>query len=219
MDSNGDDLDGTPAQRVTLSRGDRILCQFNCRLPGEHMAYNAAVAAVTAHRLGAEWSAIGRALSGFRGLDRRMQLVGRVNGAPVIDDYGHHPTEIEATLGALRAHHRPERRGGRLICVFQPHQHSRTRFLLDRFAESFTEADEVIVPPIYFVRDREADRAAVSAEDLVERLRNRGTEARSADRFEEVHDRVQREAGPEDLVVVMGAGPVWKIARELVGAR
>ncbi len=72
----------------------------------------------------------------------------------IMDDYGHHPTEIRATLLALREHYRPQR----LVCVFQPHQHSRTRFLLDDFARSFAHADVTIVPDIYFVRDSEADR-------------------------------------------------------------
>src|SRR5690606_25407217 len=91
----------------------------------------------------------------------------------VYDDYGHHPTEVDSTLRALRAHEKPRR----LVCVFQPHQHSRTRFLLDQFAESFSSADVVIVPHIYFVRDSEVEKTRVSAWDLVDRLRQRGIQA------------------------------------------
>ncbi len=77
-------------------------------------------------------------------------MLGERDGVRVYDDYGHHPTEIEATLRALRQSEHPEERGGRLICVFQPHQHSRTRFLLEEFATSFEQADIVIVPHFDF---------------------------------------------------------------------
>ncbi|MEO0586966.1 MAG: UDP-N-acetylmuramate--L-alanine ligase, partial [Planctomycetota bacterium] len=150
------------------------LMTFARPLPGEHMAYNAAAAAITAHTLGVDWPDIADALSTFKGLDRRMQTLGSRNGVTVVDDYGHHPTEIDATLRALRQHHRPDK----LVCVFQPHQHSRTRFLLDAFAASFADADHVLIPDIYFVRDSEAERRSVSAQDLVDRLTARNHDAR-----------------------------------------
>jgi len=213
------------AQRVTLRRAGAVRCRFDLRMPGEHMAYNAAAAAITAHRLGASWDAVGRALSTFRGLDRRMQRLGTMPaGARVVDDYGHHPTEIDATLRALRQHYLPAREAadppdaesGRLICVFQPHQHSRTRFLLDQFAASFSDADVVIVPPIYFVRDSEADRRAVRSEHLVSKLADRGVDARHIADFDDIVAHLRQIARPDDLIVVMGAGPVWTIAHQLV---
>ncbi len=191
----------------------RIVASWPNPLPGDHMAYNASVAAVTAHRLGAPWDAVADAVAGFRGLDRRMQRLGERGGAVVIDDYGHHPTEIDTTLRALRRHYRPDR----LICVFQPHQHSRTRFLMDQFAVSFGEADMVIVPEIYFVRDSEAERQAVTAQDLVERLRETGVQAMHLSPFEAIVERLQVIARPGDLVVTMGAGDVWKVARAFLG--
>src|SRR5690606_38350790 len=110
----------------------------------------------------------------------RMQLLGEKplqtetrGKLTIVDDYGHHPTEVETTLRALRQHYKPSR----LICVFQPHQHSRTRFLMEQFAASFSAADIVIVPHIYFVRDSEEERRAVSAADLVDRLRHRNIQA------------------------------------------
>lgn len=202
------------AQEVALSwRGDPV-CRFTCGMSGEHMAFNASVAAVTAHRLGAAWEDIAAALSSFRGLDRRMQVIGERAGVTVVDDYGHHPTEIAATLRALRMQYGP----ARLICVFQPHQHSRTRFLLDQFAASFGEADEVVVPHIYFVRDSEADQRAVSAADLVAKLNARGVRARHIDAFDDIVGHLKREARAGDLVVVMGAGPVWHVARDFMQA-
>ena len=204
--------------RVALHRrpSSRPLARWRSALPGEHMAYNAAVAAILAGNLGCRWKDIERALSGFEGVDRRMQRVGRVavrgGEALVVDDYAHHPTEIDTTLRALREHHRP----GRLVCVFQPHQHSRTRFLMDQFARCFTEADRVLVPDIYFVRDSEAERQAVTAEHLVDRLCERGTDARYLGSFEAIAEALGRDLRPGDLIVTMGAGDVWRVGRTLV---
>ncbi|HVZ93201.1 MAG TPA: Mur ligase domain-containing protein [Phycisphaerales bacterium] len=137
---------------------------------------------------------------------------GRGSGVAVYDDYGHHPTEIDCTLRALREFEKPETRGGRLICVFQPHQHSRTRHLLDEFAQSFSHADVVIVPHIYFVRDSEIEKTKVSSADLVDRLRKRGVHAMHLYPFEAIVEQLQNLCRPGDLLVVMGAGPVWQVA-------
>jgi len=194
---------------VRLRHGSDTLTQWTSPMPGEHMAYNAAAAAITAPRLGADANTIARAIESFQGLDRRMQRLGKRNGVNVIDDYGHHPTEIDTTLRALRQHEQP----GRLICIFQPHQHSRTRFLLDEFAASFNAADIVIVPDIYFVRDSENERHAVTAGDLVDRLRQRGATAMHLYPFDAIVEQLHVITRPDDLVVTMGAGDVWKIAR------
>jgi len=130
----------------------------------------------------------------------------------VFDDYGHHPTECEKTLRALRAAHNPRR----LVCVFQPHQHSRTRFLLEQFASSFSSADEIIVPHIYFVRDSEAEKTRVSAQDLVDRLGERGKSALHIPTFEAITAFLEENCQDGDLVVTMGAGPVNRIARDFL---
>jgi UDP-N-acetylmuramate--alanine ligase len=154
------------------------------------------------------------AIGGFAGVDRRMTEMGRVNGAVVVDDYGHHPTEVRATLKALRERYAPKR----LLCVFQPHQHSRTRFLLDDFATAFAMADETIVPDIYFVRDSEAERHRVSATDLVDRVRRNGQHARHMPEFPVIVGYLRSEVRAGDLVVTMGAGNVWEIGRDLVSS-
>ena len=174
---------------------------------------NSAFAGALAITVGAKPYAAAEALASFRGVDRRLQFLGEIGGVRVYDDYGHHPTEIDATLRALRQHERPT---GRLICVFQPHQHSRTRFLLDEFAQSFSSADAVIVPHIYFVRDTEHEKTLVGADDLVQRLRDRGVEARHIDAFDDIVEHLRRWCEPGDLLVVMGAGPVWKVAHRFV---
>jgi UDP-N-acetylmuramate--alanine ligase len=187
-------------------------------LPGAHNAMNAATAAAIASLLGADADRVAESIAAFRGLHRRSQFLGEralpSGGAVrVYDDYGHHPTEIDATLRALRDFEKPQDRGGRLVCVFQPHQHSRTRFLLDEFASAFSSADVVIVPHIYFVRDSQAEKQKVSAGDLVDKLRHRGVQAMHLYPFEAIIEQLQVICRPGDLLVVMGAGPVDQVAR------
>ena len=205
--------------RISLLRDGAPLAAWTNRMPGEHNALNSGAAAILAHTLGADWSRIATALESFEGLDRRMQRLGarRVTGGQVVvyDDYGHHPSEIEATLVALRATEAPRR----LICVFQPHQHSRTRFLLEQFADSFSAADVVIVPHIYFVRDSEIERHRVTAADLVDRLRERGVTAMHLYPFEAIVEHLELLCRDGDLVVIMGAGPVWQVARAFLAGK
>lgn len=206
-----------PGSRVYLYHRGKRVAEWLSPLPGDHMAYNAAAAAITAWRLGSSWSQIAAGLACFEGLDRRMQYLGRrpIEGGcvTIVDDYGHHPTEIDTTLRALRQHYRPRR----LICVFQPHQHSRTRFLMDQFAASFSEADIVIVPQIYFVRDSEMERHAVTAADLVDRLRHKQVQAMHLDPFDAIVEQLEVASRPGDLLVTMGAGDVWQVARNFLG--
>ena len=201
-------------QRTGILEEGMWTVQWTNPMPGAHNALNAAAAVILAHQLGVEWDEAAEAMAAFTGLDRRTQRLGTravEDGCVIVyDDYGHHPTEIERTLKALRTHEQPER----LICVFQPHQHSRTRFLLEQFAESFSEADEVLVPPIYFVRDSEAEKHRVSAVDLVSRLQDRGTAARHVDSFDAIVEILEQDLVAGDLLVIMGAGPVWTIGRD-----
>ncbi len=206
-------------RRVGILRDGMWTIQWTNPSPGTHNALNAAAAAILAVRLGVDWEHLIEPLEAFSGVDRRLQRLGEIDtsdgGAAVVyDDYGHHPTEIETTLRALRAAETPKR----LVCVFQPHQHSRTRFLLDQFALSFSSADEVIVPKIYFVRDSEKEKQRVSAQDLVDRLVAQGACARHVADFQDIVAHLRSTMRDGDLVVVMGAGPVWTIAHELVAA-
>ena len=191
----------------------RPVAELKLAVAGEHNLFNATVALAACAACGVDPAKAAEALASFSGVDRRMTRVGEYNGATVVDDYGHHPTEVRATLKALRERYGPRR----LFCVFQPHQHSRTRFLLDEFATAFASADETIVPDIYFVRDSEAERARVSAADLVERVAHNGQKARHLPRFDAIVDYLRGVVGPGDLVVTMGAGNVWEVGRELVG--
>ena len=119
------------------------LGSFELHVPGRHNALNATAAVAIAHQLGLDGDKIAVGISSFRGVDRRFQIRGHARGITVVDDYGHHPTEIRATLAAAR-----ECCHGRIHVVFQPHRYSRTRDLLDEFGGAFADADTVIVLPI-----------------------------------------------------------------------
>jgi len=151
-------------------------------------------------------------LPDFTGVDRRLMFKDRLGQIAVLDDYAHHPTEIRASLQAIRQRYQP----GRIWCIFQPHQYSRTRFLLDDFSESFKLADVTIVPEIYFVRDSQAAKKEVNSQILVERMRANGTEAVFIDSFGAICDYLKKNVMPGDLVVTMGAGDIWKVADEYI---
>jgi UDP-N-acetylmuramate--alanine ligase len=196
-----------------VQRAGREVARLKLSIPGEHNLMNATMAVAACAACGVEAARAAEAISGFAGVDRRMTAMGVApSGATVIDDYGHHPTEIRATLAALRERYRPRR----LLCVFQPHQHSRTRFLLEDFAASFAAADVTIVPDIFFVRDSEAERHRVSSGDLVEKINQNGCQALHLPEFSGIIEYLRRQTAAGDLVVTMGAGNVWEIGRDLV---
>ncbi len=202
--------------RGEVSHSGRPVAELVLSVAGRHNLFNATMAVAACAAYGVSPDRAAEALRTFTGVDRRMSEVGRVgratDGAIVVDDYGHHPTEIRATLGALRERYQPKR----LLCVFQPHQHSRTRFLLEDFAASFAGADETIVPDIYFVRDSESERHLVSSDELVARIEQAGQRALHLPDFADIVRHLRAEARPGDLVVTMGAGNVWEIGRDLV---
>jgi UDP-N-acetylmuramate--alanine ligase len=180
-------------------------------IAGEHNLMNATMATAACAACGLDAGEVIQTLSRFEGVDRRMTVMGRYHGATVVDDYGHHPTEIRITLKALRERFDPRR----LICIFQPHQHSRTRSLLEDFAASFVLADETIVPDIYFVRDSEAERQRVTSADLVDRVKANGQKAVHLPSFGQIVEYIRENAREDDLIVTMGAGNIWEIGRDL----
>jgi UDP-N-acetylmuramate--alanine ligase len=190
----------------------RLLGPTQIQLPGKHNVMNALAVVAMAVNAGLEPGRILELLPGFAGMDRRIMLKGRVRQIAVLDDYAHHPTEIRASLQAMRERFVPRR----IWCVFQPHQYSRTRFLLDDFAESFKLADVTIVPEIYFVRDSQKEKKEINAQMLVERMRENGTEAIFIDNFAAICDYLKRNVTAGDLVVTMGAGDIWKVADEYI---
>jgi UDP-N-acetylmuramate--alanine ligase len=192
-------------------RGSRV-ASIQLSVAGEHNLINATMAIAACYAVGIEPQLAANAIGMFTGVDRRMTEVGKFNGAIVVDDYGHHPTEIRATLRALREKYQPNR----LICVFQPHQGSRTRLLLDEFAVSFIDATETIVPDIYFVRDSAAEPEQISSAKLVARIEGNGQRARHLPTFKQIVEHLRRDLKTGDVIVTMGAGNVNEIGRELV---
>lgn len=191
---------------------DNLLGPTRISLPGKHNVMNALAAVAMAVNAGLEPGRILELLPGFTGMDRRIMLKGRVGQITVLDDYAHHPTEIRASLQAMREKYKPKR----IWCVFQPHQYSRTRFLLDDFAESFKLADVTIVPEIYFVRDSQKEKKEINAQILVSQMRDNGTDAIFIDGFAAICDYLKKNVSEGDLVVTMGAGDIWKVADEYI---
>lgn len=179
-------------------------------LPGLHNIENALAVTAILTEAGLPPQRICELLPEFTGTDRRLMFKGKIHDIMVMDDYAHHPTEIRASLAGIRQRYQPRR----LWCVFQPHQYSRTRFLLDDFAESFKLADITIVPEIYFVRDTAESKSKVNAETLVERIRKTGSDALFINDFGGILEHLQNHVQAGDLVVTMGAGTIWKVADE-----
>jgi len=209
------------AQNIQLKDGlyafdvyhnDELLGATKIALPGRHNILNALAVVAMATGAGLPAQQILQLLPDFTGIDRRLMLKEKIGGVTVLDDYAHHPTEIRASLEAIRERYQPRR----IWCVFQPHQYSRTRFLLDDFAESFKLADVTIVPEIYFVRDSQAAKKEINSQILVERMRANGTEAVFIDSFDRICDYLKDNITAGDLVVTMGAGDIWKVADEYI---
>ncbi len=219
-------IDGEPAWSTRITRlkngcycgeiwfRNEPLALIELSVAGEHNLINATMAVAACRAVGIDPQRAASAIASFKGVDRRMTEMGKFNGAIVVDDYGHHPTEIRATLKALRERYQP----ARLICVFQPHQASRTRLLLDEFAGCFIDATETLLPDIYSVRDTESDRASVSSGELASRIQKNGQTARHLPKFEQIVDHLRHDAREGDVIVTMGAGTVWQIGRELINS-
>jgi UDP-N-acetylmuramate--alanine ligase len=195
-----------------LRREGRPLATCRLGIAGRHNVANALAAAALAAHAGAEPERIAEALATFEGVHRRMTYRGSGRGVTIIDDYAHHPTEIRATLAAIRLRYAPKR----MWAVFQPHQASRTRLLMEEFVTAFKDADLVLIPDIYSVRDTDADRAAVTSEALVQRICSAGRAAHYVPTLEGLCDYVEPRLAAGDVIVTMGAGDVWKVADGLV---
>lgn len=180
-------------------------------VPGIHNKKNAAAAFTVATVLGIDTKNIQSSLESFAGTWRRFEYKGETkNGARVYDDYSHHPTEIRAALQGARELYPRER----LIVAFQPHLYSRTKLLLEDFSAAFSQADEVVLAPIYAAR--EVDDGTVSSEILADKISERGSYSQSFKTLKETGDYLSGKSKKGDVVVVMGAGDIYKIAENIV---
>jgi len=183
------------------------------RVAGRHNVCNALAAAALGHWCGAGYGDIVSALDLFPGLKRRLESIGTIDGIAWIDDYAHHPTAVAAALAAVRQLHR----GCRVWCVFQPHQVSRTRRLLDELAESLQNADKIVVAEIFRAREPWSNPGDVSALDLAAAVRRRGGDVAEVHEIADIAEHLRKKLATGDVVVTMGAGDIWKLRHELVG--
>jgi UDP-N-acetylmuramate--alanine ligase len=187
--------------------------QYSLALAGEHNVSNALAALAAATWAGVGQEIVQLALSEFTGAERRFQFLGEKRGALVYDDYGHHPTEIQATLRAAKARY-PDRR---IWCVFQPHQVSRTRIFMKDFARSFGDAHLVLLPEIYEARgSSNGNGKKVSSADLAKAISENGKAALFLPTFDEVLGFLKDKVTPDCLVLTLGAGDVDRIARRFL---
>jgi UDP-N-acetylmuramate--alanine ligase len=182
---------------------------FELHVPGRHNVLNATAAVAIARQLEVTPDKIAEGLNRFRGVDRRFQHRGEVRGITVVDDYGHHPTEIRATLAAAR-----ECGHGKIHVIFQPHRFSRTLDLLDEFSGAFRDADTVIVLPIYAASEEPIP--GVTAERLAGRIE--GPRVKYAPEFAAAVAAVLVQAREGDLVLTLGAGSVSQLAAQILAA-
>ncbi|MGB6780508.1 MAG: UDP-N-acetylmuramate--L-alanine ligase [Terracidiphilus sp.] len=195
--------------RFKVITASGILGPFELHVPGRHNVLNATAAVAIAHQLEVPADRIAAGIRNFRGVDRRFQLRGKARGVSVVDDYGHHPTEISATLAAAR-----ECGFRRIHVVFQPHRYTRTADLMDRFATAFTLADSVFVLPIYAASEKPI--AGVTAERLAERIE--GPKVHFVADFPSAIEAVTAAANEGDLILTLGAGNVSQLAPQIVDA-
>lgn len=199
----------------TMSRKGTALGTIELSVPGKHNMYNAMATVISCLEAGIPFDQIAATIVEFHGAKRRFQVLGESNDILIIDDYAHHPTEIEATISAARA------TGKRIIAVFQPQRYSRTFFLLDAFSRAFSEANEVIITDIYSPAGEKQIEGVHSSKlvDLI--VQNSNANAIYLPTKEAVIEELKDRLQPGDLVLTMGAGDIWKagdaLARHLRG--
>ncbi len=205
--------DGAPAMaRFEVNARGLVLGPFELHVPGRHNVLNATAAVAIGVQLGIAPEKIAAGLKSFRGVDRRFQVRGVVAGVTVIDDYGHHPTEVKATLQAAR-----ECGYRRVLVMFQPHRYTRTRDLMAEFAASFGDADGVQVLDIYAASEQPIE--GVTGAALAEAIRaQQGGRVMYAASMAEAVERLAADARPGDMVLTLGAGSVSQAGGMLLEA-
>jgi UDP-N-acetylmuramate--alanine ligase len=209
------DLDLGPAgSRYTATFEGRALGKVTLAVPGAHNVTNSLAAVAVGLDLDVPFEAVAAGLASFTGVDRRFQVRGEAGGVLVIDDYGHHPTEIRTTLETLR------RRAGerRTVVLFQPHRYTRTQALWDEFGRAFHQADRLLLTDIYPASEEEIP--GVTAEALARAIAERGhRQVEWAGDLKAATERLVAEAREGDVVLTLGAGSVWTAGEELLRRR
>jgi len=199
--------------RFTLYYKDHMLGRMMLNVPGLFNVSNALAAVAIARELDLPISVIRQGLESFHGVHRRLEVKGKVNGVTVVDDYGHHPTEIRETLKAAK-----QVWPGRLHVVFQPHRYTRTSALFDDFLTAFTNADHLIITDIYPAS--EAPIRGIHSRRLCEGIMNSGQEeVIYKTTFDAIVDHLHRTTRAGDTVLILGAGNVWKVGEAFLAGQ
>jgi UDP-N-acetylmuramate--alanine ligase len=205
---------GPMGSRYVATHGGQTLGPLEVAVPGAHNVLNSLAAVAVGLELGVAFSAIQEGLASFTGVDRRFQIRGEAGGVLVVDDYGHHPTEIRATLEALRN----RAAGRRTVVLFQPHRYTRTQHLWDEFCRAFHAADVVLLADIYPAGEEAVE--GITAEALAEAISRRGhRQIVYAGDLRAAALRLLAEAREGDVVLTLGAGSVWTAGEELLKQR
>ncbi|GAB5464653.1 MAG: UDP-N-acetylmuramate--L-alanine ligase [Candidatus Kapaibacteriales bacterium] len=193
-------------------RENELLGRVTINIPGEHNVRNALASITIALELEVPFETIATSLANFKGVMRRFELKGSYNGADIIDDYAHHPSEVSATIAAARAAYGDKR----IIAIFQPHTFTRTKNLYQEFGESFDEADSLIVTGIYPAREEPIE--GVTGDLISDAASDYGhKDVAYFENLEDIAPAVKGIIDKDSVVVCMGAGPIWKVANELAG--
>src|SRR6266699_2110704 len=212
ISAHGISYDQSFGSSFTVWRGIDVLGSISLRVPGKHNVYNSLAAIAVGLELEVPFAKIAEALGEFSGADRRFQFKGEERGITVVDDYGHHPTEIKATLSAARIG-APNRR---IVVLLQPHRYTRTNDLMDEFARAFNNADVLLVTDIYAASETPID--GVNAEVLTNRIKSYGH--KNAEYIGALENGPQILGGTVregDLVITLGAGSVHRVGDQLLG--
>ncbi|HLM60567.1 MAG TPA: UDP-N-acetylmuramate--L-alanine ligase, partial [Pyrinomonadaceae bacterium] len=194
-----------------VAKGGKELGEINLPVPGRHNVYNALAATAVALELDIPFEKIASAFAEFKNANRRFQFKGEANGITIVDDYGHHPTEILATLAAAK-----DGSGGRrTVVVFQPHRYTRTNELMEDFARCFNNADSLFLLDIYAASEPPIEN--VTAEILTEKIKEFGHKnVRYIGDIETAAEKVTEHLREGDLVITLGAGSITKLSDELI---
>lgn len=190
-----------------IERGEKI-GTVKLSVPGIFNVENALAAIALARTVGVDMRSIVSGLYDFTGAERRFRLVGTCNGAEVYDDYAHHPQEMSVTLKAAKLFGKK-----RVICVFQPHTYTRTEAFKEEMAQALSIADLVLLAPIYAAR--ETNTTGVSSDDIADLIPG----ALSSGSFGEIADYLRSEAGPDDMIIIMGAGDINAVSKMIVNQK
>lgn len=192
-----------------LKMKDGSIEHFELGVIGRHNINNAMASIIATYENGIDIEIIRKNIKAYKGLNRRMQILGHVNDATIMTDYGHHPSEIDVTLKALREH-----TDGKLVCIWQPHTYSRTKTLFNDFLKCFDGAYEVVVTDIYAAREK--FDPTIHSKDVVDALVKKGINAKYLGTFEEARDYVYQIAEPSDLIITTGCGNPDVLAKMIV---